>query len=358
MKIKNFITKFFKKIFIYLVIPFFALTASFKGANYEYLKGKISHTSESKDEISIIQWNVCLAGSHSKSAGGVENSDERLDNIIKNIEEADADIVVLQEAYDNSSAKEIFEKLQDKYANIYMEIGSEASTKKGSFIAKFNPYYKSGLMILSKHEINNPEFHSFSNIEGAQSIVNKGVFVWDSVINDKIFSFAATHLNPSEDDNQPTKEEMEVRKKEISFIYNILNQKTADYQFLFGDMNIDKQKEEFASFGDRKFDLVELKGKDHPTNATEVLKEEKENSSVFKFDYPLQFKKSMFSLYSQYQVLNQGFDLKNKSKSLSDHHPTLTIIALNEKKAIYVSFIKALNNVSSITRTVSSISKL
>ncbi len=337
MKILKLIYKhFFKKFRTLLLAPCLLLCAFFKPlkaqevekANYDYLSGAAEQV-KAPEEIKVLQWNVCLAGFASKGAGGVENTSERLDGIIQAIEKEDSDIVILQEVYENDAAKQIFEKLKDKYAHIYMEIGSEAQSFLGKAMAKINPFYKSGLMVLSRFEVKNPKFTSFTDIEGSQQSVNKGVFIWDFFLNNKKVSMAATHLNPSDDDKSPTQEEQTVRKLEIERIRKLLEERKAKYTYLFGDMNIDKNKDEFSSFSQNAFSLLNRKGSDRPTNAAYALKTGDERKDyLLNIDYPLELNKSFFSPSADYRILSTGF---NQQEVLSDHQPTVTSITLSRR---------------------------
>ena len=94
-------------------------------------------------------------------------------------------------------------------------------------------------------------------------------------------------------------------------------------------MNIDKNKEEFSSFSQNDFSLVNRKGLDKPTNAAYALKTGDDREDyLINIDYPLELNKSFFSPSAAYRILNNGF---NKKEVLSDHQPTVTSISFSNR---------------------------
>lgn len=182
---------------------------------YIRLAGDAELKNPSEEKFSIFQLNCCLtAGGFARLFGGLELSDEqRVEEIAKMIRASNPDVACLQEVSDLESALSLYSKLSSEFAEFYLNIGA------APFILQNN----SGLFIASKQAIANPQFHSFSDIQGTESMVNKGYFSFST----PVANFINTHLSPSSDDLHPTGSEIQTRDEEQRRILG-----TARAQFL------------------------------------------------------------------------------------------------------------------------------
>lgn len=98
-----------------------------------------------------------------------------LELLSESILSTNADVICLQEVFDDQIIYSLYEQLKDRYTHFYVEIGPR------SFGFSFDPLsLPSGLFIASKYAIENPEFTPFTNKD---DLINDGFF--DFVIKDK-----------------------------------------------------------------------------------------------------------------------------------------------------------------------------
>jgi endonuclease/exonuclease/phosphatase family metal-dependent hydrolase len=198
---------------------------------YIHLTGEAAAQNPADRKFSLFQLNACLtAGGFARLFGGLELSDEqRVEEIAKRIKESNPDIACLQEVSDLKDALSLYHKLSPEFADFYLNIGSTP------FILQNN----SGLFVASKHAIRDPQFHSFADIPGTESMVNKGYFSFLTTLA----NYINTHLSPSSDDLHPTDLEIQTRAEEQR---RILDTAQAQFSangklaFVSGDCNTDQ----------------------------------------------------------------------------------------------------------------------
>jgi len=211
--------------------------------NFVHLKGNLESNSFSKREFTVFSMNICgLPGVLPLFYGGVNPLHSRISQVVQKIWNANADIVLLQEAHDEDSAFELYERLKDKYSDFYFNIGTRAAT------------LNSGLFVCSKGKTFNPSFFSFKDIEGAQQSVNKGCFHFTIGSEEApIAHIFHAHLHPSPDDLNPTPAEQKTRQLELQHILGKMQSITWGDRFpsvpviLAGDMNIAYGTEEYKN---------------------------------------------------------------------------------------------------------------
>jgi hypothetical protein len=198
---------------------------------YIHLQGAAEAQKASVQSLSVFQLNCCLtAGGFARLFGGLEMSDtERANKIGEMIKNTHPDLVCLTEVSDLPGAFTLYNKLSPEYAEFYFHMGATP------FILQNN----SGLFIASKEAISRPEFHSFSDIPGTESMVNKGFFSFST----KAADFINTHLSPSSDDLNPKETEISTREEEQSKIFEVVKKRFSENQkpaFVMGDFNTNR----------------------------------------------------------------------------------------------------------------------
>lgn len=194
---------------------------------YTHLTGTLPVSQRSKVIQKIFQQNCCLtAGGFARLFGGLELTDEqRTLQIAKTVKKLQPDVICLQEVSDLYAAYSLYDKLSSEFTDFYFDMGASPCILKNN----------SGLFVASKCPIRDPQFHSFADILGTESMVNKGYFAF-SVPGAKVIH---THLSPSSDDLAPTSAEIETRAEEQRRIAALKEQQLADGQpvFVLGDYN-------------------------------------------------------------------------------------------------------------------------
>lgn len=196
---------------------------------YIHVQGEAAvQPSSDQQPFTLFQLNCCLtAGGFARLFGGLDLPDaERVQHIADMIRTENPDLICLQEVSDLSSAWDLYHRLSSQYSEFYFHIGSTP------FILQNN----SGLFVASKVAIEQPEFHSFSDLVGVESMVNKGFFVFST----KMAHFINTHLSPSSKDLAPTEKEETTREEEQSRIYATVRARClqeAKPMFVVGDFN-------------------------------------------------------------------------------------------------------------------------
>ena len=210
-----------------------ALANAIAFSPFTYLRGNAQDkTLPESRKITIFNMNLCfVAGGFPMPYAGVVPWHERIDPVVGAITDKNPDIICLQEVNDLKAADSLFDRLKDKYAHFYINIGPQTLTQN------------SGLFIASKYEILSPSFTPYKTGEGSQKMVNKGFFDFDVVSAHKIIAHIfTTHLSPSKDDLDPKEFEKQRRKVEIKMMFEKIRQikerlKSAAI-LLVGDLNL------------------------------------------------------------------------------------------------------------------------
>lgn len=198
---------------------------------YIYLTGDAAIQSPSEKKFSMFQLNCCLpAGGFARLFGGLElPNEQRVGEIANMIRANNPDLVCLQEVSDLEDALSLYRKLSPEFAEFYLNIGATP------FILQNN----SGLFVASKQTITNAQFHSFADIQGTESMVNKGYFSFST----PVANFINAHLSPSSDDLHPTHSEIQTRAKEQDRIVDTAQAQFSNNNkpvFVSGDCNTDQ----------------------------------------------------------------------------------------------------------------------
>ncbi|MDQ5956688.1 MAG: endonuclease/exonuclease/phosphatase family protein [Candidatus Rhabdochlamydia sp.] len=273
-----------------------------------------------KNDFSLLSWNICcVGGGYPISDGGVMPWRFRIDKIVTKIAEKDPDILSLYEVMDTATGFYLYEKLQEKYAHFYFNIGPRAIGAS------------SGIFVASKTEIISPEFTPFPKqmLVGRTKISEKGVFSFDIQIEGKKIKIHATHLQDSEQPQYPVQEEINARQAEMDLIIKKIHQETGNV-ILTGDLNLDNTEYAKSSwigtFQDLDFDENGSRTWGGDEFCAKMVG--KRDSGPLNLDYTLITKKSKIN--GKTSLLETGYDdTKFTIDALSDHRGLLSRFAMN-----------------------------
>ena len=138
------------------------------------------------DTIKILSWNIqMLPDFYSPFMKSVRKKQKlRLPNIIKYLDSAKFDIVILEEVFDIQAIHKLHRELKSSYPYLQKPI------KKGKGIRLSN-----GIMILSKHNIKYIDNIRFSKVNGLEKMAQKSCVIVSVEIKNKNLLVAGTHLN-------------------------------------------------------------------------------------------------------------------------------------------------------------------
>jgi endonuclease/exonuclease/phosphatase family metal-dependent hydrolase len=202
-------------------------------SDFEHLQGTAEKKPAPDDgAFTAFAENICfIGGGYPLRKGGVLPWKQRIDELVRRIEENDSDVICLNEVYDANSAYKLYNKLKHRYAHFYINIGSHYF---GS---------KSGLFVASKYRVLDPNYVPFDPATLVHyKLINKGFFSFkiansESVPFGKIYT---SHLQHSEDDTDPSAEEMHGRRLQLDALFADM-QRDRDKSYptlLTGDLNI------------------------------------------------------------------------------------------------------------------------
>lgn len=191
--------------------------------------------------FSVLSWNICcVGGGYSISDGGVAPWQDRIDAIVEKIEAQDAEIVCLYETFDTTSALYLEKKLQEMgYRDIYLNIGA---LRLG---------VSSGMLVASKYRTQRADFTPFSQeiLVGRTKMAAKGVFSLDFFDEKGPFARGIfTHLQHSELPEFPEEEEVIARQRQMSVVLEKAQEEYSGAVFVTGDLNLDDEEYERASW--------------------------------------------------------------------------------------------------------------
>ncbi len=284
-----------------------------------YYQGKLSNKIL-EEGFSLLSWNICcVGGGYSISDGGVMPWNFRIDNIIEEIVKKDPDLLSLYEVMDTAAGFYLYERLQEKYAHFYFNIGPRA----------IGP--SSGIFVASKAKIINPEFTPFPKqmLVGRTKISEKGVFSFDIQVEGKKIKVYATHLQHSEQPQYPNEEEVEARKKEMELIVKKVNQEAGNV-IVTGDLNLDNAEYE-NSFWKETFQNLPIDENASKTWGGDEFCARmvgKKDSGPLNLDYTLITKES--EITGTTSLVETGYaDTTFTIDALSDHRGLLSRFKIN-----------------------------
>ncbi len=267
-------------------------------------EGKVLPPSRS---FTLLSWNVCCVGAgYSISDGGVVPWSDRIDRIVDQIVEKDADVNCLYETFDSKSAFYLAERLKENgYAHFYFNIGPKAVG------------VSSGIFVASKYNIQNPEFSPFpqDTLVGRTKNAAKGVFSFDLENFARVYS---THLQHSEEPEFPTLEEVEARRRQMEIIVGKVNQVRDRCVVVTGDLNLDDQEYNNSSWHARFQKGDEFTGKTWDGDAFCAQMVEKRISGPLNLDHTMVASGTAHAISTS--LVETGYEAARfKADALSDH---------------------------------------
>lgn len=285
-----------------------ALAAYIQKRPFIYLRGdaegKVLPPSRS---FTLLSWNICCVGAgYSISDGGVVPWSDRIDRIVDQIIEKDADVNCLYETFDSKSAFYLAERLKEKgYAHFYFNIGPKAVG------------VSSGIFVASKYNIKNPAFSPFpqDTLVGRTKNAAKGVFSFDLEDFARVFS---THLQHSEEPEFPTLEEVEARRRQMEIIVGQVNLVRDRCVVVTGDLNLDDQEYNSSSWHARFQKGDEFHGKTWDGDAFCAQMVEKRISGPLNLDHTMVASGTARAIHTS--LVETGYEAARfKAEALSDH---------------------------------------
>ena len=220
-----------------------SLTQTLSEKPSEPFASYVSHTSPKKGDgknFTVFTANIIfMPGNFTYYFGGIRPWPERIEELTDKLISLDADVLALQEVFDELGAKALVDRLKDHYTYFYYDIGPHYF---GLDLEKNG--INSGLFLASKYPVANSKFTRY-NVPNMQEAVFKGFFEIDILSQGKtIGHIVTTHLQPFDDEAS-----QQVRREEIQAIVSAL-EATADRSIpnlLVGDINVDWGPEYAAS---------------------------------------------------------------------------------------------------------------
>lgn len=180
------------------------------------------------DSLTILSWNVFLLPKWTAFFQPKNNHhwERRTEEIIHVLKNQNADIVVLQEAFNRSAIKKIKQKFQHQYFFISEPLERKHFLKAGS-----------GLLLLSKFPISDLQIIEFDACASDDCFASKGAFQISIQFNQQTFKIVGTHLQA---DYRYPSQYASVRQKQLKQLRQELDQEDSTATTIYcGDFNID-----------------------------------------------------------------------------------------------------------------------
>lgn len=275
------------------------------------------------EKIKVLSYNILGMPAYHAGKENRPPIEERIDNIIKIILEADADVVMLQEVHAGSKLeKQLIAALKDKYATIYHDAGPKTF------------FHGSGLMTLTKFENTTFKFDKFKKRSEIETKKGIGVLEVSDRNGNSIVRIANTHLQSGSSEKKQA-----VRRAQAQQIVDTANAKPAVPFFFGGDLNIPRGSEEYNASPIRKdksnrvhYGLGE--GEEMTPTLRDFLKKNKDGSWQT-LELPVD---NIIGIYESAQVshfsVNQaeGSDFSDHLTSPSDHAAMIAEIEIFKNK--------------------------
>jgi endonuclease/exonuclease/phosphatase family metal-dependent hydrolase len=188
--------------------------------------------------LSILTWNIaCLP----RKLNFFRNPIKQIDNIIRQINNLNCDIICLQEVFDFDIQKKIIYNFENNNYNYYIH-----ETEN-------NIISQNGLIIASKYNLSNNNYLDYSNFTGPECFIKKGLIssTINTTNNDIIIH--NTHMQSDSMGDKMINYCSKIRHKqhlEIIKYLNNTNTNTNDINILCGDINDDYDYYKLKSFID------------------------------------------------------------------------------------------------------------
>ncbi len=291
------------------------------------------------DSFTLLNFNVCFLPGHLPLLyGGVTPWHLRVEKVADRILQLDADIVCLQEVFEEQSADRLYELLKNKYSHFYTQIGA-----KHFGFSKESAGLGSGLFVASKIPLDQPRYQAF---EDSSDYMKRGFFHCKiSKGGEEFAHIYTTHLEAFDQAPGP-----EYRKKQLQQIVQEMQKNhlsTSEHAVvLCGDLNIphlskepaeEFMTEHFKDSYSKIYKEVTMKNKTY-VDLTELWWKARLDSKKFIplpqiLDYALLWKSSVTqkkrSVSKRFEIFTASIsmnDLNNPVDALSDHNAEISLI--------------------------------
>jgi endonuclease/exonuclease/phosphatase family metal-dependent hydrolase len=294
--------------------------------NYIYEKNERNSPISIGNRLSVLTANlICFRDPLSYFFGGASPAVLRIDEIAKKILKTKADIVCLQEVWDEEALKVLKERLKNDYVYFVYEAGNQTGTLSPDEIG-----FNSGLFIASKVHLEELDFSLFSEMKQVKGGIKRGALHARFKAGNSYWKMVATHLQHGSD-----QESIKIRNTQFQNCSELVGDEKG---FVIGDLNINAFSEEFKeSLLSSEFIVPYLRKKSNVTEKTatatnyfnDLVHTPLEERALIKpsfelIDYCVIPKKSPHQkILSQERVVL--FSINNPTKALSDHHGLLTV---------------------------------
>jgi endonuclease/exonuclease/phosphatase family metal-dependent hydrolase len=185
-------------------------------------------TQKSNDAIRILQWNLKGWDDYNPEIEDFDLSHSQRPQMMKLIKESNADIICVQEFYENMDRK--------KYQSNYKELQSFGYQYHVSGLDFFDKIFYTGIAIFSKYPITDSAVISFNKESNAQSIVYA-----DIKINGKTIRVMTTHLQSvrfKPNDYESLSEIKRGKAKDLAGTKTVLSKLKEGYEERYGQASI------------------------------------------------------------------------------------------------------------------------
>jgi endonuclease/exonuclease/phosphatase family metal-dependent hydrolase len=261
--------------------------------------------SAQQDSLKVLSWNIYMLPLSVKSVGQAK----RVQYIAEQMNAADYDIIVFQEAFERDARYRLSKLLRKNYP--YQEGPANA---KPSFLRM-----NSGVWILSKHPMKFLDELDYKRATGVDRVARKGALLVEINKNGKTYHVAGTHLQAG-----ASRKKDEIRHSQFQELQQLLHryEVAGVPQLVCGDFN--------TPMNDRKnynLMLETLKVQDGPLESSlQYTYDAKENDLAAGgeyrevLDYILLKDNSQKVSFSKRRVIAFTAKWHEKRKSLSDHY--------------------------------------
>ena len=280
-----------------------------------------------KETLKIVTYNIWMLPNILTNTINVSHSkQERILEIIRVLLEIDADIIVLTEAFDDKVRDTIILELR-QHGNYFFET---------QCIGQLNGLINGGIIIISKIQILDTNYHIYTNSYQDDKIANKGVIYIKIEHNHKFIHIFGTHLQAWDSFSA-----VEARKKQIielkTFADSIPYKHNNELTIFAGDFNIDRYSDDYSYLLDtlEVDNILPVTDKFTINPDTNKLADGKTISNSNKhelIDYIFYGKNKIPKIISSdiLEVKSKPYKYNNQIyNDLSDHYPVVAEILIN-----------------------------
>lgn len=135
------------------------------------------------DGLKVLAYNICAMPGVISYRNGLAHPMERMDLIVQEIQDSDADVVCIQEAFHADFSEELVRRVQQEYPFAICNVGMHSFG------------LSSGNMILSRHPISKAMYEKFRDRGGMDQYARKGPLAVTVEKKNQKYNIVTTHFN-------------------------------------------------------------------------------------------------------------------------------------------------------------------